>query len=61
MYNDIAIEQRAHDLAMQAVIMNYHLKGEAINSNNAFDFVLEYRNLLQYFLGPLQEGQTDLR
>lgn len=61
MYNDIDIEQRAHDLAMQAVIMNYQLKGEAINSNNAFDFVLEYRNLLQYFLGPLQEGQTDLR
>lgn len=61
MYSEISIEQRAHDLAVQAVIMNYQLKGESIDSKNAFDFVSEYRNLLSSFLSPLEEGKTDLR
>lgn len=61
MYNDISVEQRAHDLAVQAAILNYQLKGEMINSNNAFDFVCEYRSLLSFFLGSVEEGMRDLR
>ena len=61
MYNEISIEQRAHDLAVQAVIANYRLKGKAISSSNAMDFISEYRSLLISFLNPLKEGETDLR
>lgn len=61
MYNDISAEQRAHDLAVQAAILNYQLKGEMINSNNVLDFVCEYRSLLSSFLGPVKEGMSDLR
>ncbi len=61
MYSDISIEQRAHDLAVQATILNYQLKGQPIDSNNAFDFVCEYRGLLSCFLAPVKEGASDLR
>lgn len=61
MYNDISVEQRAHDLAVQAAILNYQLKGEMINSNNALDFVCEYRSLFSSFLGSVEEGMSDLR
>lgn len=61
MYSDIPTEQRAHDLAVQAVVMNYQLRGEPITSKNSFDFVLEYRNLLSQFIGSVDEGKTDLR
>ena len=61
MYNEISIEQRAHDLAVQAAILNYQLKGKPIDSKNAFEFVMEYRSLLTSFLMPLEEGKTDLR
>lgn len=46
MYNDIGIEQRAHDLAVQAVILNYQIRGERITEDNAFEFATEYRSLL---------------
>ncbi|MDE5779163.1 MAG: hypothetical protein K2I10_11745 [Lachnospiraceae bacterium] len=61
MYDEISIEQRAHDLAVQATILNYQLKGQSIDSANASDFVFEYRSLLSHFLGPVEEGASDLR
>lgn len=61
MYNEISVEQRAHDLAIQAVIHNYQLKNEPITSDNAMDYVAEYRSLLTSFLGPVEEGKSDLR
>ena len=37
MYDDIDIEQRAHDLAVQATIHNYQLDGAKITNENAFE------------------------
>lgn len=60
MYNDIGIEQRAHDLAVQAVILNYQIRGERITEDNAFEFATEYRSLLKPIRNSISEGLTDL-
>lgn len=36
MYKDISVEQRTHDLAVQAVIHNYQLRGEKNHRDKCF-------------------------
>ena len=61
MYKDISIEQCAHDLAIQAAIHDYQLRGEAITENNAFEFAILYRRLLKKIRDSVSEGQSDLQ
>ncbi|MEF2693494.1 MAG: hypothetical protein U0O03_01470 [Blautia wexlerae] len=60
MYKDISVEQRTHDLAVQAVIHNYQLRGEKITEINAFEFAVEYRSLLKEIRNSISEGLSDL-
>lgn len=60
MYSDVSIEQRAHDLALQATILQYQQKGIIIDEKNAFEYVIAYRRILPEVRRSLQEGQTDL-
>lgn len=61
MYDDIAIEQRVHDLAVQATIHNYKLAGTEITAGNAFEFAVMYRNLLREIRRSIEEGRSDLQ
>lgn len=61
MYDDISIEQRAHDLALQATILQYQQKGITIDEKNAFDYAIVYRRILSKVRRSLEEGRTDLR
>lgn len=61
MYDDIDIEQRAHDLAVQATIHNYQLDGAKITNENAFEFAIMYRSLLKEIRGSIVEGRSDLQ
>ena len=60
MYKEISVEQRTHDLAVQAVIHNYQLRGESVTEENAFEFAIEYRRLLKGIRDSVSEGQSDL-
>ena len=44
MYGDIPDEQRAHDLALQACLINHILSKKPIE--NDFEFAIEYRDHL---------------
>ena len=59
MYSDISIEQRAHDLALQATILQYQQKGIIIDEKNAFEYAIAYRHLLSEVRRSLEEGETD--
>lgn len=61
MYDDIAIEQRVHDLAVQATIHNYKLAGVKITERNAFEFAVMYRSLLREIRRSIEEGRSDLQ
>lgn len=60
MYKDLSVEQRAHDLAVQATILNYQMRGERVTEDNAFEFAIEYRRLLKPIRDSISEGLSDL-
>lgn len=61
MYNEISIEQRTHDLAVQATILYYQQCGIKIDEDNAFEYGIKYRSLLKQIRNSISEGQTDLK
>ena len=59
MYDDLSVEQRTHDLALQATILHYQQHGISVNESNIWDFVLTYRSLLKPIRDCVEEGRTD--
>ena len=61
MYSDISVEQRAHDLALQATILIYQRKNLPLSSaTDYFEFGCQYRAALRAILPSIKEGATDL-
>lgn len=58
MYGDFPDEQRAHDLALQACLINHILSKKPIE--NDFEFAIEYRDHLREVRRGIEEGQSDL-
>lgn len=61
MYDEISVEQRTHDLALQATILYFQQNGIQINESNAWDYAMKYRSLLSPIRHCIEEGRTDLR
>lgn len=61
MYDDISIEQRVHDLAVQATILYFQQNNIEINESNAFEYACKYRSLLNPIRCSIKEGRTDLQ
>lgn len=61
MYDDVSVEQRTHDLALQATILYFQQNGIQINESTAWDYVMKYRSLLKPIRDCVEEGLTDLR
>lgn len=61
MYNDISVEQRAHDLAVAATILYYQQKQISIDESNAFEYGIKYRSLLKQIRNSMEEGKTDMQ
>lgn len=61
MYDSINVEQRTHDLALQATILYFQQNGFQITESNAWDYVMKYRSLLKPIRACIEEGRTDLR
>lgn len=60
MYDDISVEQRAHDLALIATENHLRLTGEDIDEKNAFEYAIYYRSILRNIRRSIEEGRTDL-
>ncbi|MGE9943175.1 hypothetical protein ACQRBH_16630 [Bariatricus sp. SGI.161] len=61
MYSDISIEQRAHDLALQATLLIYQRKNLPLSSeSDYFNFGCQYRAALKAIRPSIKEGATDL-
>lgn len=61
MYDDIIIEQRVHDLAVQATISYFQQHNISIDESSAWDYATKYRSLLSPIRRCLEEGRSDLR
>lgn len=61
MYDDISVEQRAHDLSVAATILYYQQNNIQITEENAFECGMVYRRLLAEFRKSIEEGRSDLR
>lgn len=61
MYDDISVEQRAHDLSVAATILYYQQNNIKIKEENAFECGMLYRRFLAEFRKSIEEGQSDLR
>ena len=57
MYKDISDEQRAHDLAIQACLINHILDNKRVE--NDFEFGIEYRDHLRNLRDTIKEGHSD--
>lgn len=61
MYDDISIEQRAHDLAIQATLLIYQRKNLPLSSaSDFFEFGCQYRSVLVHIRKSIAEGVSDL-
>lgn len=60
MYDEISVEQRTHDLALQATILYFQQEGIEVNESNAWDYAMKYRSLLKPIRRCIEEGRTDL-
>lgn len=62
MYNDISVEQRAHDLAVQATLLVYQRKNLPLSSEtDFFEFGCQYRSALRLIRSSIEEGVSDLK
>ena len=62
MYDDISIEQRAHDLALQATLLIYQRKNLPLSSEtDFFEFGCQYRSALRQIRPSIEEGASDLK
>lgn len=61
MYDDISVEQRAHDLALSATILVYQRKNLPLSSEtDFFEFGCAYRSALTTIRRSIEEGASDL-
>lgn len=58
---DVSVEQRTHDLALQATVLYFQQNGIQINESTVWDYVMKYRSLLKPIRDCVEEGRTDLR
>ena len=61
MYDDVNIEQRVHDLAVQATVLYFQQNNISVDESNAWDYVMKYRSLLRPIRKCVEEGRSDLR
>lgn len=61
MFKDVSVEQRTHDLALQATILYYQQHDISVDESNAWDFVMKYRSLLKPIRNCVEEARTDLQ
>lgn len=61
MYDDVSVEQRTHDLALQATILYFQQHDISVDESNALDFGMKYRSLLRPIRNCIEEGRTDLQ
>lgn len=61
MYDEISIEQRAHDLAVQATLLIYQRDNLPLSSETDFyEFGYQYRSALAQIRKSISEGNSDL-
>ena len=61
MYDEISIEQRAHDLAVQATLLIYQRENLPLSSEtNFYEFGCQYRSALAQIRKSISEGKSDL-
>lgn len=61
MCNNISVEQRAHDLAVQATALIYQRENKPLSSpTDFFEFGIQYREALRLIRRSIEEGCSDL-